>query len=196
MICNSGECFDDILLYKLQEYLDKAVKTDTFIVLHQLGSHGPAYYKRYPKAFEVFTPALSSNQLQDAQQQEIINAYDNSILYTDYFLTEVIDFLKNNSTKFDTGMIYVSDHGESLGENNIYLHGLPFFIAPQMQIHVPFILWLSDKLVKSDHIDKSCLEKHSNFKYSHDNLFHSFLGLMGVNTAIYKPELDLFAKCK
>ena len=113
------------MLVPLQEYIEKHPTGDIFIVLHQMGQHGPAYYKRYPASFETFTPACQSNQLETCSGDEINNAYDNSILYTDFFLSEVIKVLKRNEQKFESAMFYVSDHGESLGENGLYLHGLP-----------------------------------------------------------------------
>jgi len=194
-LCNSSECYDEILLYKLQEYIEN-IKGDAVIVLHQKGSHGPAYYLRYPPSFEQFRPVCTTNQLQECPQQEIVNAYDNTILYTDYFLSKTIDLLKRNLKKFNTAMIYVSDHGESLGENNLYLHGLPYFIAPDEQKHVPFMLWFSDKFAASNSIDRPCLHGQTEAGYSHDNIFHSVLGLMSVSTTVYDKKLDLFAGCR
>ncbi len=194
-LCNATECYDEILLYKLQDYIEQ-LKGDAVIVLHQKGSHGPAYYLRYPKAFEQFTPVCATNQLQECQQQEIVNAYDNTILYTDYFLAKTIDFLKGNSARFNTAMIYISDHGESLGENNLYLHGLPYFIAPDEQKHVPLMLWFSDEFATNNSINSTCLHGRGEKDYSHDNIFHSLLGLMGVSTTVYDKKLDLFAGCR
>ena len=194
-LCSSSECYDEILLYKLQAYLEN-LKGDAVIVLHQKGSHGPAYHLRYPPSFEKFKPVCATSQLQECEQQEIINAYDNTILYTDYFLAKTIDFLKANSARFNTAMIYISDHGESLGENNLYLHGLPYFIAPDEQKHVPFMVWFSDGFVANNSIDSSCLHGQEEENYSHDNIFHSMLGLMGVTTAAYEKKLDLFADCR
>lgn len=194
-LCNSSECYDEILLYKLQEVIEN-LSGDALIVLHQKGSHGPAYHLRYPRSFERFKPVCATNQLQECQQQEIVNAYDNTILYTDYVLAKTIDLLKENSAQFNTAMIYVSDHGESLGENNLYLHGLPYFIAPDEQKHVPFMLWFSDQFAANNSIDRSCLRRQTEEDYSHDNIFHSVLGLMGVSTVVYDKKLDLFAGCR
>jgi lipid A ethanolaminephosphotransferase len=162
-------------------------------VLHQKGSHGPAYYLRYPDRFKVFVPVCESSQLDKCPRQEIVNAYDNSILYTDYFLSRVIDFLKKNSDRFYTAMIYVSDHGESLGENNIYLHGLPYLFAPEAQKHIPFILWFSEGFEESYGIDRLGLEKTSAERHSHDKLFDSVLGLLDITTKEYRPWQDIFA---
>ena len=148
-----------------------------------MGNHGPAYYKRYPEAFRKFRPECETNQLEDCSVEEINNAYDNAILYTDYFLKKVIDLLKENNQDFKTSMLYASDHGESLGENGLYLHGMPYFIAPKEQTHVPAILWMGEGV--------DGLRAKRDEKFSHDNLFHTVLGLIGVQTAVYKPELDI-----
>ena len=193
--CNSQECFDEILLYGLQEKIQQ-LKGDAVIVLHQKGSHGPAYYLRYPEAFKKFTPECVSNQVQDCPREQIINAYDNTILYTDYFLNQVIGFLKSNANRFNTALLYMSDHGESLGENGIYLHGLPYKFAPDEQTHIPFMLWLSPEFADSFNIDSECLKQHRTEAYSHDNLFHSVLGMLDVQTSEYDAELDIFNRCR
>ena len=193
-LCRPDECYDEILLEKLQDYLD-GLDRDAVIVLHQKGSHGPAYYLRYPDKFAVFTPVCRTNQLAKCGRAEIVNAYDNTILYTDYFLDRAITLLKRNAGRFDASLIYMSDHGESLGENNLYLHGLPRMFAPVEQTHVPFVLWLSKGTLESQGLDRKCLEARRQDPYSHDNLFHSVLGLMDVQTKIYRPELDIFRSC-
>ncbi|GAB3033001.1 phosphoethanolamine transferase [Bowmanella dokdonensis] len=168
-ICNP-ECRDMGMLAGLQEFIDSQTG-DILIVLHQMGSHGPAYFKRYPQAFERFTPACQSNELAECSHQEIINAYDNSILYTDYFLNEVIELLKRNTPEFETAMLYMSDHGESLGENGVYLHGIPYFLAPESQTHVPFLVWVGDS---SDiYYEESVKLTHQ--PYSHDDFSCSLL---------------------
>ena len=192
--CATGECFDEVLLANLQDYVS-TLKKDTVIVLHQKGSHGPSYYLRYPEAFAVFKPVCTTNQLQNCQQSEITNGYDNTILYTDYFLGQVIGFLKQNSVQFSTAMLYLSDHGESLGENNLYLHGLPYMMAPAEQTHIPMALWLPD-VAYGQRWSRSCLDKASQGPLSHDNLFHSVLGFMGVQTKVYSTELDFFSNCQ
>ncbi len=194
-LCNGSGCYDEILLKGLQKYVN-SIDKDTLIVLHQKGSHGPSYYLRVPKQFEKFKPICQTSQVNECSPESLVNAYDNTILYSDYFLGRVIDFLKNNSKKFNTGMIYVSDHGESLGENNIYLHGLPYFLAPDEQIHVPFVLWLSAGLAENLEIDWECLKNESKGRFSHDNLFHSILGLMKINTEVYNSKMNLFWPCQ
>lgn len=183
------ECRDEGMLTNLQGYIDGHPKGDIFIVLHQMGNHGPAYYKRYPAGFEHFLPVCRTNQLEDCTAEEINNAYDNAILYTDYFLSKVIELLKQNSSQFETGLLYASDHGESLGEYGVYLHGLPYMIAPESQKHVPMIMWFSDSIAKE--LDLDSLRAKNMNQYSHDNIFHTVLGLFEVNTAVYKKSLDI-----
>lgn len=194
-LCNADECYDEALLYQLQAYVDKLANHGV-IVLHQKGSHGPGYNLRHPARFKVFKPECEQANLNDCNRQEVINAYDNTIAYTDYFLAKVIEFLKKNSAKYDTAMLYVSDHGESLGENNVYLHGLPYFIAPDEQKHVPLISWFSKDFIRDHKINPACLQQHKDTPYSHDNLFHSLLGLMNVQTQVYNARLDIFATCR
>ena len=186
---NDGEPRDEGMLYGLQDYIDQK-DGDILIVLHQMGSHGPAYYKRYPKEFEVFTPVCKSNQLEKCSQEEIDNAYDNTILYTDFFLSKVIDFLKGNDENFQTAMLYFSDHGESLGEGNMYLHGYPYRLAPIEQRHVPAILWFGSRFP----VYKEAIAKGANESLSHDNLFHTMLGLFNIDTDIKEADLDIIAK--
>ncbi len=188
-ICD-GECRDEGMLVGLQEYVDSHKEGDILIVLHQMGNHGPAYYKRYPKEFEKFTPVCKDSQLENCTKEEIDNAYDNAILYTDYFLSKVIDLLKKNDD-FETAMVYMSDHGESLGENNIYLHGLPYMIAPQTQKHIPAIFWFGSKISKELEINK--LQDKLKDEFNHDYLFHTLLGLFEVDTQVYKKDLDILS---
>ncbi len=194
-LCSKEECYDEILLSHLEQHLEN-LTSDGLIVLHQKGSHGPAYYLRHPPGFTNFSPECATGELEECSQAEIANAYDNTILYTDYFLGRVIAFLKKNEERFNTAMVYVSDHGQSLGENNLYLHGLPYIIAPDEQKHIPFILWLSQGFEAVSGIDATCLQRQSSAPSSHDNLFHSMLGLMAVKTVAYNPDLDLFARCR
>ncbi|MEK6202035.1 MAG: phosphoethanolamine--lipid A transferase [Desulfobulbaceae bacterium] len=190
-LCDSGECQDMILLQGLQQYINER-ENDTLIVLHQKGSYGPGYYRRSPPAFKTFLPECTTNQLQECRAEELVNAYDNTILYTDYFLAQVIALLKENNSQFNTAMLYLSAYGESLGEKNIYLHGLPYVIAPDEQTHVPVILWFADSFFEENRIDKSTLQRKVDARLSHDNLFHSVLGVMGIKTEMYDKELDIF----
>lgn len=184
------ECRDEGMLKNLQGYIDKHSTGDIFIVLHQMGNHGPAYYKRYPKQFEIFTPTCQTNQLEQCSDQEINNAYDNALLYTDYFLAQTIKLLKRNDNQFESAMFYASDHGESLGENNLFLHGLPYIIAPKEQTQVPMIMWFSKHFDKQE-INFKQLVKQTHKKLSHDNIFHTILGLMAVKTKVYDDNMDI-----
>jgi lipid A ethanolaminephosphotransferase len=187
-ICDP-ECRDVGMLVGLQDYINDKKTGDIFIVLHQMGNHGPAYYKRYPPAFEKFKPACQTNELEKCSNDEINNAYDNAILYTDFFLSKVIGLLKENSNNFGTSMFYVSDHGESLGEKGVYLHSLPYFMAPDEQKNIAAVLWFGGHLAKNT--DYNLLKKNAALPYSHDNVFHTFLGLMKVQTPEYKKELNV-----
>lgn len=178
------ECRDIGLLGGLQDYIDSH-DGDLLIVLHQMGSHGPAYAKRYPSAFEHFTPACQSPELSTCSQQAIINAYDNSIRYTDYFLNAVISLLQKNTPRFETAMFYVSDHGESLGENHLYLHGMPYALAPEAQTHVPVLVWAGE----SSDIDLRQSQALSAATNSHDVVFDTLLKLFEVESQL-KPKAD------
>jgi lipid A ethanolaminephosphotransferase len=192
--CADGECHDEALLHNLQAYLD-SIERDSVVVLHMKGSHGPAYYKRYPAAFERFTPVCKNVQLDRCDTASIVNAYDNSLLYTDHVLAATIDLLHNNAARLDTAMLYMSDHGESLGEHGMYLHGVPYAMAPSEQTHVPMVLWFSDGMQRSSGISADCLRQQAGQPVSQDNLFHSVIGLMGVRTSVYQPQLDIFRGC-
>ena len=193
-LCEDGECFDAILLDEMEKAIAGTID-DTVIVLHQNGSHGPAYYRRYPEEFRVFTPDCRSDDFGDCTREEIVNSYDNTIHYTDWFLAQVIDRLKGHQAQLDTAMLYVSDHGESLGEYGLYLHGTPYFVAPGAQTHVPMLLWTSTEYEQDFHLDTACLQGRQAEPLSHDNLFHSVLGLLDVTTAVRDPQLDLFTGC-
>ncbi len=182
------ECRDVGMLANLQNYIDKRGQGDILIVLHQMGNHGPAYYKRYPQAFRKFTPTCDTNELSNCSSQQLINSFDNAILYTDYFLTEVIKLLKQNDDRFETVMFYASDHGESLGENGIYLHGLPYFLAPDAQKHVPALMWFGKN---SDAERLKNIDTKKLTPLSHDNIFSTILGLFEINSGVYDSKLDI-----
>ena len=200
-LCPDGECFDEIMLRVLPERLaelDKArgsgpAAAGTVVVLHQMGNHGPAYFKRTPADMKVYQPECRSKVLQDCPAQEIVNAYDNAVRYTDHLLSQTVRWLKSQPRP--TAMLYVSDHGESLGEKGLYLHGMPYMMAPQEQTHVPMVMWLSKPLQSQLGWDGACWQKQAAESISHDNLFHSVLTLAQVKTRWQKPELDVFAAC-
>jgi len=194
-ICPDDTCYDEILVEELKNMLP-TITNDTLIVLHQLGSHGPAYYRRYPESYRVFQPDCRSANFGDCSPQEISNSYDNTIAYTDHVIAAAIDALSEQGDRFDASLIYVSDHGESLGEHNLYLHGMPYRLAPAEQTTVPLIVWLGQ-----DHnIDRpttiACDSSAAEAPVSHDNLFHTELGLLGVSTEVYEPAMDLFSACR
>jgi len=195
-LCNAGECYDEKLLQSLPDRIRNA-KNDLVIVLHQKGSHGPAYWKRYPAAFARFGPVCETNDLEQCSREQITAAYDNSILYTDYVLDKAIGLLQQVGAEadVDTALMYFSDHGESLGEKNMYLHGAPYIISPPEQRRVPFMLWMSDQYAERFKINRDCVAARAGQPFSHDNVFHSVLGMLDISTAVYNPALDLFNAC-
>jgi lipid A ethanolaminephosphotransferase len=194
--CNDRRCLDEVMLEDLQSYID-SLDGNAMIVLHADGSHGPEYFDRYPDSFERFKPVCHTNQLSSCTTEELVNVYDNTILYTDHFLSQVIELLKRNTEQRDTAMIYVSDHGESLGENGLYLHAAPYTIAPEAQTHVPMVMWFSPAAYKHWGIDQGCMQgKQNDPELSHDNIFHSLLGLFAVQSSVYQPGLDMFSSCR
>jgi lipid A ethanolaminephosphotransferase len=195
--CKNGECFDEVMLHELPKQLaalDPAKRArGTVVVMHQMGSHGPAYYKRSPDAFKPFAPECTSHALQNCPPEHIVNTYDNSILYTDHFVAKTVNWLQAQSRP--TALMYLSDHGESLGEKGLYLHGMPYSMAPKEQTHVPMLVWLSKPLQRQRGWDMACLQAQSAKALSHDHLFHSMLGLAQVSTSLVQPQLNLFAAC-
>lgn len=192
--CAAGECMDGIFMQALKDYAD-TISQDTVLVLHQIGSHGPTYYLRYPEEFERFTPACRTAEFKNCSAQEITNAYDNTIAYTDEILAQTITFLQSQD-RLTTSLLYISDHGESLGEGGLYLHGSPYFMAPEQQTKVPMILWMSQAYQDRFGVDQSCLTDMKNAALSHDNLFHSLLGMLDIKTSERNPAMDIFASCK
>lgn len=193
-LCDGERCVDEILLENLEEEVQHA-NGNAVIVLHQLGNHGPAYYRRYPAPFGQFTPTCDTNDLGKCTREQIVNSYDNALLYTDYFLAKAIARLKQQ-TSHRSAMIYVSDHGESLGEKGIYLHGLPYAIAPKEQIEVPMVMWISEGFLSSYWLNKDCLQKNAQKPFNHDYFFHSVLGILGIKTTLYDPSYDMTVSCR
>ena len=194
--CHDGFCQDEVLLHRLDNYID-SLHNDGIVVLHQMGSHGPAYYQRYPESFRRFTPTCDSNQIQDCDHQALINTYDNSLLYTDDMLSRTIDKLKGLSDRFNVALVYLSDHGESLGERGMYLHGAPYVFAPSQQTHVPLLMWMSPGYAATYHINQDCLRQQApSAKVSQDNLFHTILGMFNIQTQEYQPQLDMIRSCQ
>lgn len=194
-LCDSTGCFDEILLDGLARALGDTSR-DQFIVMHQRGSHGPAYFADVPAWAKVFQPECNLPNLRNCSRDAIDNSYDNTILYTDFFLARVIELLAARSGDFATAMIYVSDHGESLGENGLYLHGLPYAIAPREQTHVPMLLWTDRTFSALHKIDAECVPTADDAPLSHDYVFHTVLAMFAVESSAYRPDLDLLAGCR
>ncbi len=178
----------------------RAAKGTQVWVLHMLGNHGPSYFRRHPPEFARFLPECRSDDLASCSREEIVNAYDNALLYTDHLLSTAIARLQANSDKVDSAMLYVSDHGESLGEHGLYLHGAPYPIAPDVQTRVPMIFWASDGFERGAGLASGCLQpalrSAAARPLSHDHLFHTVLGLLDVRTSLREPTLDLVEGCR
>ncbi|MFC2994776.1 phosphoethanolamine transferase [Acinetobacter sichuanensis] len=195
--CKDEECLDGILVDSLKQYLSeipKDDKTPRLIVLHQMGSHGPAYYKRASAQYQKFKPTCDTNAIQGCTREELLNSYDNTIVYTDDVLNQVIELLKTQ-TQYRTGFWYLSDHGESTGEHGMYLHGAPYAIAPTQQTHVPMILWFSDDWKKSHAQQIECLAAQKNKSLSQDNLFPSVLSLLDVKIQVINQKNNMLSQC-
>ena len=196
-LCDGDYCQDGVLLSPLRRALDRPGQQDRVLVLHMVGSHGPTYYQRYPAEFAHFIPDCQRSDIQNCSVRELVNTYDNTLYYSDYIISQVLEMLKQHQAQWNTGLVYLSDHGESLGENGLYLHGLPYALAPVQQTQVPMLMWLSAGLGRENGLDNGCLKQQAKEgRFSHDNLFDSVLGLMGVHTSQYQPKQDLLAPCR
>ncbi|SEH49123.1 lipid A ethanolaminephosphotransferase [Chryseobacterium culicis] len=182
--CKGVGCnYDEILLTDLEEEIQSSKNNKILVILHTSTSHGPSYNKKYPTGFEIFKPVCNSVDLANCSNQDLINAYDNTILYTDHILSTVIGKLKKMNT-YKSAMIFVSDHGESLGENNLYMHGLPIKIAPKEQYEIPFIVWISNNSIQ--------LKSYETLSQNH--VFHSVLNFLSIKSPIYDEEMNIFIK--
>ena len=199
-LCQGDECFDEVMLRGLDERIARLPAErrarGVVVFMHQMGSHGPAYYLRSPARFKRFTPECTTNALQQCAREQVVNAYDNTIAYTDHFLASTIDWLKTREAQWAPALVYVSDHGESLGENNLYLHGLPYRFAPDVQKHVPWISWFSPQFERQSGVSTACLKAKADERLSHDDYFHSALGLLNVQTRVYEAARDIGASCR
>jgi len=193
--CADGECFDEAMVTGLKERL-LAEKHSALIVFHQEGSHGPAYFERYGPEFEMFKPACQSADLAKCNRESIVNAYNNTIVHTDFVVSQQIELLKSLADDYDTLLVYMSDHGESLGEKGLYLHAVPYFMAPDEQTHVPLLMWLSDGYRSRAQIDSACVGARAAQPASHDNLYHTVLGALALKSGAYRADEDLLAKCR
>ncbi|OIU85816.1 phosphoethanolamine--lipid A transferase [Acinetobacter sp. AR2-3] len=193
----AGECFDEILVDSLKDYLahlDKNNPKPQLIVLHQMGSHGPAYFKRSKTPYQPFQPTCNSNAIQGCSTEELKNSYDNSIVYTDHVLAQIVETLKQQ-TQYQTGFWYLSDHGESTGEHGLYLHGAPYSMAPTQQTHVPMLMWFSDAWKQQNTQQVSCLKGQTEQARSQDHLFPSLLSLLDIKTQVTEAKNDMLAQC-
>lgn len=193
--CKKKHCHDEIMLEKLEDKISQ-INQDTFIVLHQRGSHGPDYYNMYPKEFEIYTPVCKQNILSKCDKESLINAYDNAITYTSYFIKETIRTIDKLKDKYNIMMFYASDHGESLGEKGVYTHSAVYKYAPIEQIHIPALIWMPKSTQNDLSIDVKCLKNLAENKFSHDNIFHTILGFSGAKTSVYKGDLDILSMCR
>lgn len=175
--------YDGILLEGLRDSIINSKEDKILIVLHTGTSHGPTYNLKYPSEFEKFKPVCTTVEMSKADPQELMNAYDNTILYTDWLVDKAIRTVDGIPGR-RAAVIYVSDHGESLGEGNLYMHGVPMSVAPKVQTEIPFIVWTNDSTVKID----------PSTEASQYNVFHSVLGFLGIDSPVYDPALDLFRR--
>jgi lipid A ethanolaminephosphotransferase len=199
VLCDGDECLDDVMLRGLDQRI-AALPAErrargVVLVMHQMGSHGPSYYKRSSPDAKRFLPECTSNALAECSHSELQNGYDNSIAYTDRFLGKTIDWLQGRSAQFDTAMLYLSDHGESLGEYGLFLHGVPYGFAPEVQKHVPMVAWLGGMQARRQ-LSPACLARGVDLPLTHDNLYHTVLGLLDVQSPSYRLPLDAFAACR
>lgn len=196
--CRDGECLDNILLPEIDKALKESTNKDIIIVVHTMGSHGPTYYERYTDKEKIFTPTCDTNEIARCSNEELVNTYDNGIVYLDQFLDQIISMLESHE-KWESTLLYVSDHGESLGENGLYLHGAPYSIAPEYQTKVPMIMWFSKEWIKNEPFDLNCVRENAKTKtYSHDNMFHSVIGMtdLSLTLSTYRKDLDILNQCR
>ncbi|MGL6417859.1 MCR-3-related phosphoethanolamine--lipid A transferase [Aeromonas allosaccharophila] len=194
--CDKNTCYDEVVLQDLDNEIAQ-MKGDKLVGFHLIGSHGPTYYKRYPDSHRQFLPDCPRSDIENCTDEELTNTYDNTIRYTDFVIAEMIAKLKTYEDKYNTALIYVSDHGESLGALGLYLHGTPYKFAPDDQTRVPMQVWMSPGFTEEKGIDMTCLQqKAADTRYSHDNIFPSVLGIWDVKTSVYEKGLDIFSQCR
>ncbi|HHP5491060.1 phosphoethanolamine transferase [Aeromonas veronii] len=195
-LCQGESCYDEVLLEGLDQQI-AGMKGNKLVAFHLMGSHGPTYFRRYPASERVFMPDCPRSDIENCSNEELVNTYDNTIRYTDKVVGLLIDKLKSLESQYDVGLVYLSDHGESLGAMGLYLHGTPYKFAPDDQTRVPLLTWFSPQLQADRQLDMGCLAAEaSSQRFSHDNLFHSMLGIMDVQTKVYDGALDLFKPCR
>ncbi|MCU0773955.1 MAG: phosphoethanolamine transferase domain-containing protein [Ideonella sp.] len=202
-LCEGDRCLDEALIVDLDARLERVAGTPgtQLWVLHMLGNHGPAYFRRHPATFAAFTPECRDDDLGRCTPESITNAYDDALRYTDEVLARAIDRLAAHAASVDSALLYVSDHGESLGEHGLFLHGLPWSVAPDVQKQVPMVFWASSGFERGAGLPAGCLngplrERARAGGVAHDHVFHTVLGLLDVRTVLHEPVLDLVAPCR
>lgn len=199
-LCADGECLDEALLVGLEQRIaaldPQRRRHGVLLVLHQMGSHGPAYGRRSPPERKPFQPECATLALADCDRQALVNAYDNSIAYTDHVLAALIDRFGSAEAGYAPMLFYVSDHGESLGEHGVFLHGLPKVIAPAAQTHVPMIAWFDASALARGDLDIACIRSGRDAAVGHDHLFHTVLGALDISSPSYRRDRDLWAPCR
>ena len=186
---------DAILLKGLRERIESSPKNKVLIVLHTSTSHGPKYADKYPKEFEVYKPVAKNVEEGQKNVDLLINAYDNTILYTDFLVDSLINMLRS-MTDWHSAMIFISDHGESLGENKMFMHGLPMKLAPKVQYEIPFLVWTSDHFrdYKPVSTEKDAPEGQLPAVLDQHYVFHSVLNLLSIQSPAYNKDYDIFIK--
>jgi lipid A ethanolaminephosphotransferase len=192
-LCHENSCYDEVVIKQLDQKLANLTYSNTLIILHIVGSRGPDYFTKYPSDHRYFIPDCQRRDIQNCTSEELVNAYDNSIAYTDFLLAQIIERLEklNLNKNLETALLYTSDHGESLGEKGIYLHGIPYVFAPKEQLHIPFIV-----KIFSSNTNTKCLSEAESLPVSHDNIFDLLLGLTGVQSIAYNVNQDIFSQCR
>ncbi|WCE30566.1 phosphoethanolamine transferase [Vibrio sp. SCSIO 43137] len=195
--CDGIYCFDEVMLKNFDQQIAANQGDNQLFAFHIIGSHGPTYWKRYPQDKEQFTPSCNQSDIENCSDREIVNVYDNTIVYTDFVLAQTIEKLESYRENYNVALMYISDHGESLGENGLYLHGTPYALAPEGQTKVPWFLWMDNGFENAYGIDRSCIqEKATSASYSHDNLFHSLIDFASVSTKAINKEMSIFTGCR
>lgn len=178
--------YDEELVTLMQQEITNNTG-DLFILLHSYGSHFN-YMERYPEKFRQFTPD-NVGGVRKSEKQQLINAYDNTILYTDYFLSQTIKALEQ--TNADVAMLYTSDHGEDLfdDDRNRFLHASPS--PTYYQLRVPFIMWFSNQYIASNEKRMKAVHDNKDKPISTNTVFHTMINAAHIRTAYLEKDLSL-----
>lgn len=195
--CSEGSCTDEVMLEEFDKNMNQEQKKNRLMAFHIIGSHGPTYWKRYPKNQELFTPACNQSDIENCSDKEIINVYDNTIAHTDYIISKLIEKLEKYRDQYNVALMYISDHGESLGENGLYLHGTPYSLAPNEQTQVPWFLWMDSAFENTYKINRQCLKSKADGEHvSQDNFFHSLIDFASVGTSSINKDMSIISSCR